>query len=235
MRYQTPLVVVMAVALAAMLGVTTISATNLIVQNSPATENFGMMVGHVELILRDMDGNIKTYSQGDNLITDSGDRCASERLFEANSGDGATENCGNAEITVIGLGNETAVTSDDNTDIELFDVAGNGDAQPRIMATIGETVVTVGDGAGAGVATTITNSAHLFTFTDGSGNANQNNTTILNVLLMDAECTIDSGVNGQCGTIVADLEIFASRDATLAVSDGDTLQVTWTITVGGAN
>lgn len=225
MRYQIPLVAVMVVAIAATLGITTISATNLIVQNSPATEHFGMMVDHVELILRNADGNIISYYQGDNAVTDAGDRCASERLFKANSGDNGGENCGNAEIVVIGIANGTAISEDDSTSISSYGVA---DTTTGIMATIPDTVVTIA-ATGTGVATIITNSGHLFNFED-TGNKNAT-TTIISVILADAACGEDA--DGQCTSIPADMEVFAARDASLTVNDGDTLQVTWTITVGG--
>ena len=232
MKYQIPLVAVMVVAIAATLGITTISATNLIAQNSPVTEHFGMMIGHVEMVLRDGDDNIISYLQGDNAVTNAGDRCASELLFEPNSGDNSAENCGNGVFTVIGIANGTLITEGDGTSISSYTTVNNGGT--NIMATVTATSVNVG-ATGTGVATIIDNASHLFTFDSDSGvEPNKNTTTIVSVFLADALCTIDSSANGQCGTIPAAMEVFAAKDASLAVNNGDTLQVTWTITIGGS-
>lgn len=229
MKYQTPLVAVMVVAIAATLGITTISATNLIVQNSPATEHFGMMVGHVELILRNADGNIISYFQADNAITNFGDRCTSELMFEPNSGDNGDVACGDAVFVNIGIANGTALTEGDSSRMSDYQARGTTSVNTGLMAVIPDTVVTIA-APGVGVATTITNSGHLFNFEDTGG---QNaSTTIVSVLLIDAACAVEDS-DGQCSTLPAG-EIFAARDASLTVNDGDTLQVTWTITVGGS-
>lgn len=225
MRYQTPLVVVMVVAIAATLGITTISATNLTTQNSPITENFALAIGHVELIVRNADGNIVSYFQADNAVTNIGDRCASERLFKTNAPEN-DEACGDAVFDVIGIINGTGLSEGITTVIGDYIPAGTSGGSTNVMATIPDTVVTVGATAD-GVVTTITNSGHLFNF-ESTGNENAT-TTVNGVILLDGACT--ENANGDCNTLPT-AAIFAARDATLTVNDGDTLQVTWTITVG---
>lgn len=231
MRYQKPLVALIAVVIVATiatLGITSISVTNLMPQST--NTEVGFFLGHVEVIVRDSDGNIKNYFQSDNLISHTGDRCIAELIWadSATTNQGAGEDCSGADFDVIAITNETNLVTDHDTDIGDFGIAGAGSFD--IMATIAETVVTISTlTAGAGAAgndVTITNSGHLFNF-------NATNATIVEgVLLLDAAC----GENpfGECLTLPGtDLqEVMAARDATLTVSDGDTLQVTWTITVG---
>ena len=236
MRYQTPLVVVMVaiVASLATFGVT-YSSTNLTTVQNTGFTGYHFMSGHAELILRDMDGNIKAYSQSDNVITNVGDRCASERLFEAGSLDVTDEDCGDGRITFIGIANGTGITETDASDIDDYGTVAAGGTQD-IMAVLNATSVTLqATASGPGIDTVITNADHLFTFDADSGvTTNNNDTTITNVFLTDALC--GQNAFGECTSKGAlGMEIFATRDASLAVNDGDTLQVTWTITVGGTN
>ncbi len=41
-----------------------------------ASPESGTMMGHVEYILRDADGNIKSYAQADNMVVNRGDGCS---------------------------------------------------------------------------------------------------------------------------------------------------------------
>lgn len=105
-----------------------------------------------------------------------------------------------------------------------------GTGGDNIMAVV-DAVATVPASAGSqGTDSTIVNSAHLFRFVD-----NQNDTTVTGVILVDALCTesVVVGQEGGCSTKPAG-EIFATRSTTLAVTGGDTLEVTWTITVGSS-
>jgi len=232
MRYQIPLVALIAVitvATIATLGVISISATNMSPQ-SANTEKIGMYLGHVEMIVRGSDGEIKNYFQSDNIVTDTGDRCASERLFPAglgtNSGNG--EQCSGAGIEFIGLLNGTAITSIDVDRFSDYGAANAGDPDGDIMAIVGATTVTIESVATAGpIDTTLDNAAHLFNFDVN------NATTIEGVFLADALCNTENA-NGECTTPGTATEIFAQRDATLDVSSGDTLQVTWTISIGAS-
>lgn len=229
MRYQIPLVVVMVAAVASMatFGVTS-SVTNLSSQDTN-TERIGLfMLGHVEMILRNSDGDIKNYIQGDNLITNVGDRCVAEKLWiSARAGNAGAENCKDgADFDVIGITNGTTYTPNIADRIGLYNGAGDGlGTNGEIMATIPDTVVSI-ETINDGVDTTIDNSGHLFNFDIN------NFTVVRSVLLLDGACA--ELANGACDTVPgADAgDILAVRIATLSVSAGDTLQVTWTITSG---
>jgi len=233
MRYQIPLVALIAVitvATIATLGVTGISATNLMPQSTTMDRTSMFMMGHVELILRGSDGEIKNYFQGDNLITNTGDRCVAEMMWPASSTVGAgAEECSGNDFDVIAITNRTDLSPDDNTDISDFTTVATGSgAGGDITATIPDTVITLA-ATGVGNDVTITNSGHLFNFDVN------NATTIEGVLLLDGACAEAS--DGSCTTVPTanNGEVLAARAATLTVSAGDTLQVTWTITIGGAS
>ena len=83
------------------------------------------MLGHLELVATDSNGNIKAYRQTDNIVTEVGKNCVGIRLFGAN-GTGATA-CGGATNTVpftwIGIG--TGSTGETVTDTALGTPNGN--------------------------------------------------------------------------------------------------------------
>ena len=76
------------------------------------SERTGVALGHVTLVLRDSDGEIKQYVQTDNVVTNEGLDCLVDQLF----GSVATGTCtttGNMDIVSIGTGaagGATAVT-----------------------------------------------------------------------------------------------------------------------------
>ncbi len=58
-------------------------------QTSDAPIESGFMMGHLEIIHTDSDGNVKAYMQTDNRIMNDGERCAAFDLF----GTGASDVC----------------------------------------------------------------------------------------------------------------------------------------------
>jgi len=224
MKYETSIVAVIAVAAVAALGINTYSD-----MTSPSSNGFAgtaLAMGHVEMVLTDANGNVKGYFQGDNVVTDAGDACTSEKIFgdATNSTECAGVGAGNY-FDKIGIINGTFSPSDATTNTGHYVAAT--DANDGLMA-ITQGAATVPDSASSqGTATTITNSAHVFNF-DGS-----NDTTVSGVILIDALCS--ENADGSCGTIPASAGVFAARTATLSTSDGDSLTVTWTITIGDSN
>ena len=222
MKNQISIVAVIAVAAVAALGANAFANNGLTSSNSLAET--GLAMGHVELILRDADGMIKEYKQFDNVVTNVGDSCASELLF----GDEGVSTCAGAAFNKIGIINGTYSLAEGST---MSTAAAAGTGGNNIMAIV-DAVATVPPTAGTqGTDTTIVNSGHLFNFVD-----NQNDTNVTGVILVDALCTesVVAGQEGGCATKPAAGEIFATQSTTLAVSGGDTLEVTWTITVGSA-
>jgi len=226
MKSQLSIVAVIAVAAVAALGINAYANTGIGSNDSLKAGSYAL--GHVELVLLGENGEVKQYIQSDNEVVDVGDVCASELLF----GDtGETEGCSGNAFNVIGVINGTfAVANTD--DFDSLNVPGTG-ITDGLMATITGTVTTPNTASVEGTDTTITNSAEAFKFTTGN-----NDTIVTGVVLLDGECTMGtSGANaGECTALTdASTEMFAARTASLNVSGGDTLTVTWTITIGDAN
>ena len=84
-------------------------------QEPQMTSDNGKIIGHIETILRDENGQIKAYRQTDNLIVTDGTACAAKYLFGA-----AQSGCGQAAGTAfnaIGVG--TGTTAPDAADTVL--------------------------------------------------------------------------------------------------------------------
>ena len=86
-------------------GLTTVSTANKLSDGS-------MFLGHLELVAKDSNGDIKAYRQTDNIVTTVAKNCAAIRIFGAMGGGNATQGtaCGGATSTFnyIGLGTGTA-------------------------------------------------------------------------------------------------------------------------------
>jgi len=218
MKSQLFIVAVIAVAA---LGINAYANTSLTAQ-SDSLVGSALAVGHVEMVLRDADGNIKSYYQGDNVVTNEGDACAAEKIF----GD-ATDVCnGTTGFTYIGVinGTYTAAESDQMSEFNL-----GANAADNLMAIVTAVATVPATESSQGTDVTVVNSGQLFNFVD-----NENDTTIEGVILADELCATEVASSGRCTALPANGAIFATRDANLAVTGGDTLEVTWTITVGSA-
>lgn len=70
----------------------------------------GWIVGHVETTVFDENGYVKLYRQGDNFVSNNGEDCAIEDLFD----EGGTSNCDNAlggSFDRIAIGTSTTAES----------------------------------------------------------------------------------------------------------------------------
>ncbi|KEQ57389.1 hypothetical protein SCCGRSA3_00119 [Marine Group I thaumarchaeote SCGC RSA3] len=189
-------------------------------------------MGHLEYTLVDESGAIKHYGQTDNFVTTVGDRCIAESVFERGSSDTtAVAACANANFDVIAISNAT-VTIDDALDMS-DDSTTIGTGDNGILATVKGAATIANDNVGAGsVTATITNSAHPFTFTDSTNATN----TLKAAYLVDAECALDdSSLGTLCDGALPAGEILAGQTLSdLAISDGDSLTITWTVTIGAS-
>ncbi|NIP61747.1 MAG: hypothetical protein GWN01_13715 [Nitrosopumilaceae archaeon] len=226
------LIAVMAAGILGTYGVITTSATSLMTAETQGT--WTPMIGHVELTLKDAAGNIKSYHQFDNQVVTRGDDCASVLIFGSTTG---TETCDSSAVfQYIGIGNDTTAIDDTRTDIGSAATS----TTDGLMAVLQDTTPNTDTGPGA--QTTITND-RSFSFQSGAGapvtNAtdSENTVTVQQVALFDDDCTHTAQVainQGICdGTAAAD-DLFAAQDVTISVSSGDTLDVTWTVTVGSS-
>ena len=222
-------------AVAAAIAVSTISI-NTISSSALATgalkSESGYMSGHVEYVVRDSNGDIKAYLQGDNEVVNKGDDCVIAYTFSPGvTGDQCTTT--STGFKYIGIGNATVGTIDGTyTGLGASGgtgVAGGSPGAEGIMAlrldSDSAQASASSDGGSVVIAT-----ENPFTF--GATNA----TTVLSAGLFDANCTV--GSVGQCtGTYTGNMFSIQklNGDTGIVVSSGDSLDVTWTITVGNGS
>ncbi len=90
-------------------GFTTVTQANKLTE-SP------FMLGHIELIAKDNNGNIKAYRQTDNLVVNTGKSCAAVHIFGVPTNSTQSTACGGqtaAAFNAIGIGTATAVAAGD--------------------------------------------------------------------------------------------------------------------------
>ena len=226
------LIGVLVVGIAGFISLDAISATSFVTMKVASdVQETGKMIGHVTYELRGADGNIKHYSQSDNVIVDRGTDCAATAIFDTD--DALCPLAGNGGFAFIAIGNATGLTSttplSSTVDIALLTTDGGfvnfgdpnfpnaGDEIDRsvyIDASITEANSAIGD------VTTVSIASPQFQFLD----LGPSGTVITQSGLFDS------------GTLRTD-NMFSAKDVPgttgsgLAVSNADTLSVTWTITL----
>ena len=235
MKNSIAVFAIIAVA-AVSIGITGVSANSLMTASVlPEMNTKSFMMGHLEYTLVDENGNVKTYGQTDNFITTAGDRCIAELLFEPGSGDTSNAACNTAAFGVIGISNQTFTAGDAQSMNDEQPATG----QVGIMATVNATSINLSNPAvdtedGFTLVTAeLSNSGHPFVFqTDGSpSNSSQTSAQAELAYLLQSNC---QGVetDGSCDAVPGG-DILASQSLSdLSVSDGDSLTITWTVTIG---
>ena len=182
------------------------------------------LLGHVEFVVRDSAGNIIQYAQGDNLITTTGGDCIAGELFGGTPGD--CQNLGTWDFIAIGNMTSPALDVgdfrlDDTTDEDGLSTQGSGHdgEMARKQVTPGIDVT------GSNTIVTLVNTGDAFTFTT------TNATTITQSGIFSEGATLNS--NGET-TVIGNSELLAIQNLspTVVVSNGDSLTVTWVITIG---
>jgi hypothetical protein len=205
-----------------------ISATSLVTSSVPRSTDAMKILGHVEYTVRDSSGLVKAYYQSDNLVVNTGDNCVAARLFDP-SGTGPTNHgCtsfGSTGYQFIAIGNQTAQFDDASTNLvqAATSVVDGEMARRRDSAP----VFTASSGNSTSGAQVIIETPTPFTFSAS------NATTVQNSALFNATAgSIDS--NGQT-TAIGTARAFAIQklNPAVTVANGDTLNVRWTITIGG--
>jgi len=188
-----------------------------------------MIQGHVEYLVHDSEGNIVQYAQGDNMIVETGGDCIATELFFG-TGQGL---CSAADATFdfIAIGNSTTgVIAVDDT--RLDEDSGEdglsvvGTEHTGEMARKQATVTP--NFAGTNFIVTLVNSGDAFTFT---GTANNGNATVITQSALFNAAGNPNG-NGETQTINGLMLAAQDLSPTVTVSDGDSLTVTWEITIG---
>ena len=195
-----------------------------------ASPESGTMMGHVEYILRDADGNIKSYAQTDNMVVDKGDDCVIGYAFQSTAS-GGSDTCttaGRPGFQFIGIGNSTYTV--DNLDTTLVNT---GNAQ--VADTTNDGIMAVRfDNNTAATASVDGGTVVIATDTPFTFTAN-NATTVRSAGLFDGTCNGVDATGGYCTTNTGVMNMFSAQSITVAVSSGDSLSVTWTITVGNSS
>jgi len=184
---------------------------------SDATIDGAGVLGHIEVIQRDSEGNIKSYQQTDNAIVNDGRNCVSMLLFGPNTGCGAASSSGLGKYTFIGLGNTTSLSG--GTEIktlpsEVVDSPVLG--LERKAGTLGTFTNATASGASATQRISAT-----FTWNGASTN------TVLAAGLF----------NTTYSATPANYETFALKNfpSSVAMNPGDQLTVNWDISISGTN
>lgn len=174
--------------------------------------NFGF-VGHLTMEVQDQYGNIKSYSQGDNVVVNNGENCAMKLLFAATGGDasGNTVCTGtiDAGFRYIGLDEGAGPYGED--DIDLDDEADSAGLTPALLS-----------------AATWTNS----TGTGGTSNA----VVVMTATFTNAgasETIYGAGLFNATSTSTRGMFAHKLAASSATVDTLDTLTATWTITAGG--
>jgi len=212
---NVPLILTIAIAAVAIGLTSTGSMASSTMMVAPTAHNSDMnMLGHVETMHLDSAGNVIGYYQSDNVVVNEGLDCTMDLLF------GTTQCAGESAggFTWIGVNQldhtPTVGISTTNSTLE-------GEPSASDYRRLQDTSVAAGTAAsGSSGAQAVIDTTNPFNF--DSGNATNN---VYAAGLFDAVSS---------GNPFAILNITSGTSQTgIDVNDGDTLTVTWTITVGG--
>lgn len=222
MKMNNP-AIVLGLALAITGGLFGANVSGLMDQKSIQSPQSGAyMTGHVETVLTDSNGIVKEYRQSDNLITNTGENCVLRLLFQ-DDGAASGQGVGNVGTTVcvgginapwhfIALG--TGSTTVNGTDTTL--------ATETSALGLGRGIATTKTWANS-TASTSTGSAQIQmerTFTNNSG----------------GQVTVtESGLFNETSNSNTDSMFARQVFSGIAVNNGDSLTVRWTINVGGTS
>ena len=182
------------------------------------------MLGHVEFVVHDSEGNIVQYAQGDNLITTTGSDCIASEIFGGTLGDcGAI---GTFDFIAIGNGTGSSVAVGD---VRLNESSGDdgfsttGSVHNGEMARKQATITP--DTTGSDTKITLVNSGDPFTFTT-------TNATIIRQSGLYSEGGVLDSNGATTGFGASELLAIQDLSPTVTVGDGDSLTVTWVVTIG---
>lgn len=206
---------ILGVALAVVAGLFSASVSGILGTNSSDnTSTAGMpFTGHVETIVRDVDGNIKEYRQSDNVITNKGENCALRLLFQLNPTALGTGVCVGAlsrpwDVIAVGSGGATAANNTQGALSTELAASGFTRAEATTKTWSNNTGV-------SGTAAASITMEKTFTNTGGS------------------QAVSESGLFNST-TDDANDAMFARQTFTaITVNTNDSLTVRWTINVGG--
>lgn len=224
------------------LGLSGTSASTLMLSGAPHSQEQAIgMLGHVEYMVQDNNGNIAAYMQGDNTVVNDGEDCAADAIF----GDGT---CITGDFNFIAIGNHTGTPTptvlfdtnstladllDDTTSTCASSSDGSTDyATDGEMARRGVTPTHTPATGTTGTIVELDTSGAPFSF-DAS-----NATTVYDSGIFNSDYATSNDQNTCAGvnTSGGNQEMFSRQQLNgatgITVNAGDSLSVKWTITVG---
>lgn len=171
------------------------------------------ILGHIEVIHTDSEGNILSYQQTDNAIVNDGRNCTAMLLFGPNSGCTAGDASGLGKYTTIAVSNGSTLAATTANTVLPAEVTGDG--LQAVAGTLG----------------TFTNS------TNNSDPAIQRISNQFTYSGSQAGNTINAaGLFNQTAT-GADRGVFALKNfpSSVTMNPGDQLTVNWDITIDGSD
>jgi hypothetical protein len=233
MKHQTTIVLsstIVAIVAISLVGFNTLSATPFLVAQDVKQPSAGSTIlGHVIYVVKDKDGNIKNYIQGDNVVTMRGHGCAVQMLFA------------NSTTSISGTGGATVCSSITGTGLRgaIFNFIAIGNGTNAINATGGDTALPAGgpakeavqriqgtvtlDSPAVNQARATISTAAPFSFAQMASN---NVLTSSGLFNRQSTCA-----TGGCGVAAALGDLFADQAISVTVAPSDTLSVTWKITM----
>ena len=217
-RYTSlALIGVLVVGIAGFISLDAFSATSFVTMKAASDiHETGQMIGHVTYELRGADGNIKHYSQSDNVIVDVGTDCAATAIFDTTDAAGLCT-LGGTGFSFIAIGNTTTANPSSVEDIELDNDGTDGEMDRLAASSVG---ITSADTLGTGADTTVSIVSPAFTF----------NTLGPAGTVITQSGLFDSAAGGS-DNMFSVRDIPGQSGTGLAVTNADTLSVTWTITL----
>ena len=163
--------------------------------------------GHVTIVHKDPSGNILSYQQTDNIVTIEGKDCAIERLFGTSGAGDCKAGSINDLFNLVGLvtGTEDPTINSNATQANGFVARDYSDS--GLAPNTADSVTTTGATSSVGAKMDI---LETFTATDDGNN-------------------VDMSVLYNAGE---DALFAAKKFSAVVLNNGDTLTVTWTITLG---
>ena len=229
-RYTSlALIGVLVVGIAGFISLDAISATSFVTMKAASEiHETGQMIGHVTYELRGADGNIKHYSQLDNVIVDVGTDCAATAIFDTDDAAGICTLGVGTGFSFIAIGNSTNTLPLASVDDTALDISGDcsagfetadctGAETNRLDGTVS---ITPADTLGTGADTTVSIVSPAFTF----NTLGPDGTVITQSGLFDSD---DGGSNNMFSV----RDIPGQSGTGLEVTNADTLSITWTITL----
>ncbi len=185
---------------------------------SLATMEGAIMTGHLEVIHSDQYGNIISYQQMDNAIMNIARNCVANMLFGPTANDVCTDDTPGV-YNVIGIGNSSAIVTDNNQLEALVGEITVGDGLRRADPTTGPTVTGTADATGATGGASTTQISATFTYT-----GSQASNPIASALLANSTTPITG-------------DVFAIKDFATVVNlnTNDLLTVNWDISISGSD